>query len=50
MFVYHIVLNDDELENVKKWAEELRMTIEDYIQGMIDEMMEAQLEFERGKQ
>lgn len=50
MYVYHVVLNDDELENVKRWVKEGDMTVEDYIQGMIDEMMEAQLEFERGKQ
>lgn len=49
MRVYHVVFNDDEAENIKRWSEEEKMTAEDYIQSLVDEQMEAQLEFERGQ-
>lgn len=47
MHIYHIVLGDDELENIKRWAEEIGMTIEEYIQSLVDGEMETRLEFER---
>lgn len=50
MYVYHIVLNDDDLENIKRWAEARGMTVEEWIQSAVDGQIEAELEFERGKE
>ena len=50
MHVYHVVLNDDDLENIKRWAEATAMTVEEWIQSAVDQHIEAELEFERGKQ
>ncbi len=50
MYVYHVVLNDDDLENIKRWAEASGMTVEEWIQSAVDQQIEAELELERGKE
>ena len=50
VYVYHVVLNDDDLENIKRWAEARNVTVEEWIQSAVDEQIEAELELERGKE
>jgi len=48
MYVFHVVLSDTELENIKRWAEGEGKSVEEYLQSMFNEQMVVQLEFEKG--
>lgn len=48
--VFHIILNDDEVENCERWAKEENRKLEEFVQAMVDQEMEARLELERGEE
>ncbi len=46
MYVCHVVLDDEDLMDVTRFAKKDDVTIEEWVQTAVDEQVSAELEFE----